>query len=680
MRAWGAVLVITVVACGDDALIPDAGVQDASGDATADAMLDAPPDGPLEVGRRISGMALGVRGPSFVVLETPVSRQLVLITEDGPFAFPHLVADQAAITLSTVAFSPQTATCQVTPATATINGADLTTVAVGCDGLNELASIAYSPGLLVDHPFDRERLAYVTKRPFLVEATDTLQVTATASYANAGITFVTAAANVAGSSGQPSTIEYGTGWTVRLDHLARSRNYNVSSTPSVLAQEAYVKNPSPVPSEVFSRVAISQDTLVVGAPMPGNIGSVHVFVVTRSIIGAAIVPMWTHQAVLVPAIATTTRLDDRFGEAVAIDGDTIVVGAPFEDSSSQTTPDEASASSGAVYVFTRTGTVWSEQAYVKATNIGAGDNFGGAVAISGDTIAVGAIGEDGSSRVINGPRTETAAAAGAAYVFTRSGTSWSEQAYVKSSNADAGDTFGCAVSLSADTLAVGAFQERSNATNVGGNATDNSAINAGAAYVFTRSGTTWTQQAYVKASNTDAGDEFGRALSVDGDLLVVGAEGEDSSGVETSNTLSNAGAAYVYRRAGTVWTTDGYIKATRIAQDTNFGASVGIDRNHLIVGARSEGGGGTGVDPPPSGAAFAAGAAFLYRRDAATPPWTPMSLPYIKASNTQALDQFGTYVAIDGLTFAVGAPNEDSGSATGANEAASNAGAVYVYR
>lgn len=671
---------ITLVACGDDALIPDAAIQDAPGDATADAMLDAPPDGPLEVGRRISGMALGVRGPSFVVLETPVRRQLVLVTEDGPFAFPHLVADQTAITLSTLPFSPQTATCQVTPATSTINGADLTTVAVGCDGLNELTSLAYSPGLLVDRPFDRERLAYVTKRPYLVESTDTLQVTATATYASAGITFVTAAGNVTGSSGQPSTIEYGTGWTVRLDHLARSRNYTVSSSPSVLAQEAYVKNPSPVPAEGFSRVAISGGTLVVGAPMPGNVGSVHVFVVTRTIIGAAIVPMWTHQAVLVPAIATTTRLDDRFGEAVAMDGDTIVVGAPFEDSSSQTTPDEASANSGAVYVFTRTGTVWSEQAYVKSTNIGAGDNFGGAVAISGTTIAVGAVGEDGSSRVINGPRNETASAAGAAYVFTRSGTAWSEQAYVKSSNADAGDTFGCAVSLSADTLAVGAFQERSNATNVGGNATDNSAISAGAAYVFTRSGTTWTQQAYVKASNTDAGDDFGRALSVDGDLLVVGAEGEDSSGVETSNTLSNAGAAYVYRRTGTVWTTDAYIKSTRIGQDNNFGASVGIDRNHLVVGARSETGDGTGVNPPSPGVQFASGGAFLYRRDAAASPWTPMSLPYIKASNTQALDQFGTYVAIDGLTVAVGAPNEDSGSATQSNEAASNAGAVYVYR
>jgi len=170
---------------------------------------------------------------------------------------------------------------------------------------------------------------------------------------------------------------------------------------------------------------------------------------------------------------------------------------------------------------------------------------------------VGATGEDSSATVIGGSETDNSATnSGAVYVFTRSVATWTQQAYVKASNTDAGDQFGISVALSGDgnALAVGASLEASAATGIGGNQADNTAADAGAVYVFTRSIATWTQQAYVKASNTGAGDQFGSsvALSGDGATLAVGATGEDSSatgigGSEADNSATGAGAVYAFQ-------------------------------------------------------------------------------------------------------------------------------------
>ncbi len=112
-------------------------------------------------------------------------------------------------------------------------------------------------------------------------------------------------------------------------------------------------------------------------------------------------------------------------------------------------------------------------------------------------------------------------------VFVRSGTTWSQQAYLKASNTGAGDRFGGSVSVSGDTVVVGAYLEDSSTTGV--NSTpNNSATDSGAAYVFVRGGTTWSQQAYLKASNTGANDYFGNSVAVSGDTVVVGAPYEDS--------------------------------------------------------------------------------------------------------------------------------------------------------
>src|SRR5262245_48839547 len=164
----------------------------------------------------------------------------------------------------------------------------------------------------------------------------------------------------------------------------------------------------------------------------------------------------------------------------------------------------------------------AQQAYLKASNTDAGDLFGFSVAISGDTVVVGAFVEASAATGVNGNQAHISAVnAGAAYVFVRSAGVWSQQAYLKASNTNAGDYFGGSVAIDGDTLVVGASGEASAATGVNGNQTDNSAPGSGAAYVFVRSGMVWTQQAYLKASNTATADEFGGVVDISGDTIVV---------------------------------------------------------------------------------------------------------------------------------------------------------------
>ncbi len=244
-------------------------------------------------------------------------------------------------------------------------------------------------------------------------------------------------------------------------------------------------------------------------------------------------------------------------------------------------------------MFTRTGSTWSQEAYVKASNTEAGDAFGLGLAISGggNTLAVTTVVESSSATGINGNQSDNSAAvSGAAYVFTRSGSTWSQEAYIKASNTEAGDAFGFSADLSADgnTLAVGAISESSNATGINGNQSDNSAGFSGAAYVFTRSGVTWSQQAYVKASNTEPDDRFGIsiALSGDGNTLAVVAVEEDSNatgvdGNQSDNSAAVSGAAYVFTRSGSTWSQQAYVKASNTeANDAYF---QGVDPHSVAL-------------------------------------------------------------------------------------------------
>ena len=186
--------------------------------------------------------------------------------------------------------------------------------------------------------------------------------------------------------------------------------------------------------------------------------------------------------------ASNTGWTDLFGHSVSLSGDTLAVGASQERSSATgvngSQSDNSARNSGAVYIFTRSGRTWSQQAYLKASNTGADDIFGHSVSLSGDTLAVGAIFEDSSATGVNGSQSDNSeGASGAVYVFTRNGTTWSQQAYLKASNTGAGDWFGYSVSLSGDTLAVGAVGEDSSATDVNGDQKDNGATESGAVYV-----------------------------------------------------------------------------------------------------------------------------------------------------------------------------------------------------
>jgi hypothetical protein len=393
------------------------------------------------------------------------------------------------------------------------------------------------------------------------------------------------------------------------------------------------------------------------------------------------------------AKASNSAANDHFGYSVALDGDTLVVGAPEEDSAeigtAGTGGNNGAVDAGAVYVFVRTGTTWFQQAYLKASNTGAGDRFGWSVALAGDTLVVGAPLEDCAETGTTGAGGDNNAAdAGAVYVFTRTGATWSQEAYLKAFNTGAGDRFGWSVSLGTNTLAVGALLEDSAETGTSGTGADNNAADAGAAYVFIRTGAAWTQEAYVKASNADAGDVFGVSVALRGNRLAVGASGESSllAGSPANNGAASAGAVYVFLRSGTTWSEEAYLKASTIGGADAFGLSVALDEdalsdtNTLVVGSPLEDGAGTGVGADQtSNGAVDSGAVYVFVRTGTT--WNQEA--YVKASNTNTSDVFGWRVAVSGDALAIGAPGEDSRVMTidgdQTDNSALTAGATYIF-
>jgi hypothetical protein len=464
----------------------------------------------------------------------------------------------------------------------------------------------------------------------------------------------------------------------------------VSAHAAPIVQQAYVKAPnSDAADRLGSSVAIFGNTMVVGAPdedgsgaganppaddLLTDSGAAYVYVRNGS-------GVWTFQAYLK---ASNPDTNDAFGSAVAIYGDTIVVGARTENGSGtgvNPAPDNLATFAGAAYVFTRSGTTWSQQAYLKASNSGAFDFFGTSVAVTEDTIIVGASGEDGSGTGVNPALDDSASAAGAAYVFTRSGSVWSHQAYLKASNTGADDGFGLSVGLSGDTVIVGAYGEDGSGMGINP-ASDELATGAGAAYVFTRSGSTWSQQAYLKAANSGAGDSFGRSVAAFGEMVAVGATAEDGSGTgvnPASDDLAlSSGAVYAFIRSGTTWTQQSYIKASNAAGFDSFGDAVSLSGNVLVVGATGEDGINTGVNPADSNGLSSAGAAYVFLHSGST--WSQTA--YLKASQVSNSDAFGAAVAAAGDSVVVSAYNED-GNGNGVNptvdELATDAGAAYVF-
>ncbi|WP_146854713.1 MBG domain-containing protein [Brevifollis gellanilyticus] len=378
---------------------------------------------------------------------------------------------------------------------------------------------------------------------------------------------------------------------------------------SAWSRQAYLKAGTLHGGDNFGwSVAISGNTVVVGAlgeassatgvngtgsdqSAPGA-GAAYVFVRNGT--------TWTQQAYLK---ASQVTAEDRFGCSVAVSGDTVVVGAYAEDGGStgvNGTPDEAlglDGNGGAAYVFARTGTTWNQQAYLKAHQVSMHDCFGYSVAVSGDTVVVGAYGEDGGATGVNGPVDELQEGAGAVYVFTRSGTEWGQQAYLKASHVEAGDFFGDSVAISGDTVVVGVPNDDSNSTGV--NSTPNWILgrdgDAGAAYVFVRNGSSWSQQAYLKARQVSAGDYFGRSVAISGDMIVIGAPGEDGGATGVNGTPDeyfgqngNVGAAYAFVRYGAIWSQQAYLKASYLTHGDNLGVKVAASGDIALTGIPAE--------------------------------------------------------------------------------------------
>jgi len=356
---------------------------------------------------------------------------------------------------------------------------------------------------------------------------------------------------------------------------------------------------------------------------------------------------------------------DHFGGSVSFDGNTIVVGAPGDDDGTF---------SGSAYVFTRNGTTWTKQQKLTASDAAASDRFGYSVLVDGNMIVIGAYGDDDDGN-----------SSGSAYVFTRSGTTWTEETKLTASDATAGDLFGFSVSFDGDTIVVGAPAD------------DRRGIESGSAYVFTHSGTTWTEQQKFTASETTSFDRFGYSVSIYRNTIVIGAYGVDRDG------SSYSGAAYVFNRSGTTWTEQQNLKghasdrlgqSVLVDEDTivvgasgvhdstfsgsayvfplsdmtwtekqvlmpsdrakwdNFGFSFSIDRDMIVVGAPADDYGGN-----------LSGSAFMFTRSDTT--WTEQQK--LTGSDSVPDDIFGCSVSFDGDTIVVGAPGDDdctfSGSA-----------------
>jgi FG-GAP repeat len=470
--------------------------------------------------------------------------------------------------------------------------------------------------------------------------------------------------------------------------------YVFARVGGIWSQQAYLKPSNTSAGDVFgAAVAVSGDTVMIGAYQEDsntsgvnstafdnsttfNAGAGYVF--TRS--GG----VWSQQAYLKASNTPIVAMSGAFGHSVAVSGDTVIIGAPFDSSSTtgvNSVPNLGASSSGAAYVFVRSAGAWSQQAYLKASNTGSGDQFGYSVSISGDTLVVGAWLEDSGTTGVNSTPDESASQAGAAYLFVRSGTTWSQQAYLKASNTGAGDLFGYSVGVSGDMVVVGAFAEGSSTTGVNSTPNEN-AQSSGAAYVFARNGTAWSQQAYLKASNTGEIDYFGHSVATSGDVVVVGALNEDSGTTGVNSTpdesAGNSGAAYVFARSGTTWSQQAYLKPSNTVSGDNFGYSVTVSGNTVVVGSPGEDSSTTGVNSTPNESAGNSGAAYVFQRSGTT--WSQQA--YLKASNTGVGDVFGMSVAVSGDTLVIGAKSEDSGT-SGVDSTPDNAlgdsGAAYVF-
>ena len=383
---------------------------------------------------------------------------------------------------------------------------------------------------------------------------------------------------------------------------------------------------------------------------------------------------WTEQATLV---ASDGAADDCLGEAVAIDGDSALVGASWHNPSG--VDDEGSA-----YVFTRSGSTWTQRARLNAPGGAASDLFGQAVALGRGAAAVGAPVDDagkardqgsvtvftgsgatwtpkawlsgygpeqapwfgdsvavsGDTLAVGAPKDTLTSETGGVYVFVRSGLVWTLQAHFAGDDSTVADYFGASVALAGDTLVVGAPWH------------DVVGTGDGAAYVFTRSSGTWTQQAKLVADDAGSLDNFGEHVAISLSTIVVSASGWDAPSFE------NAGAAYVFEKPGATWPQSGKLTAPDAAADAFLGSSVAVDGTTVVIGARRRDAAGVGD----------VGAAYVFTKRASGWTWQATLLPPVVEESSRC----GQAVAVQGHTALVGCPGATVGTAE-------DAGAITVF-
>lgn len=459
--------------------------------------------------------------------------------------------------------------------------------------------------------------------------------------------------------------------------FAQSNN-DVRTGPLVM-QEAYLKAFHPDQAdELGMSIAIFGDTCVVGAPGDDsdargangnwvnnnslNSGAAYVFVRTHD--------RWIPQGFLK---AEVNQAGAEFGTSVAIYEDVIAVGAPKANGH------------GTVTVFRRNANIWTLEQTIASAKPDIGDDFGVAVSLGLNQLIVGAPGEDGRSSGIGGVQSDDSKVdSGAAFVFDRNVLGWWQAAYIKSFRSDEMDLFGKSVCLSQNTIVVGAPKEDGPSTGVDGDYKKNTVGNSGAAYVYVLNAGNWMPDAYLKASNTDPWDHFGRSVSIANDTIVVGAPLEDSNGKgyngANNNLMSESGAAYVFQRNGTKWSSNAYLKPLNTTPDYRFGTSVTIFGNTIAIGAPYDSSSSYGTDGRKEqvlATTNRSGAVQVFARKAGL--WVP-SL-YNKAMNAGGRDLFGSSIALHEGILAIGAPWEEGGAAGVNGDASDNslpfAGAGY---
>lgn len=545
---------------------------------------------------------------------------------------------------------------------------------------------------VLDQTFQSRQLSYTASVNFLIRSTTVTPATADA---NATVT-VNGTTVSSGNDSEPITLSEGLNTitvvvTAEDEITINTYTFEVTvETAEDFAQQAFIKAEDAEAGDRFgSPIALSDDTLAVAKH-----GAVHVFSRDNGI--------WGHEAILKVSIAEgdlgdtppvgdwdfVHSISDDSVSSIALLGDTLAVGAPGESSSATGgEADNSAPDAGAVYIYTRSNGIWEQEAFLKASNaegrweerevyeesigiFAVGDNFGSSVALSEDTVVIGAPGEDSS--IAGGENDNSAENAGAVYVFNRIDGVWNQETILKSADAAAGHAMGRLIALSENTLAVQgnsgvyffaytdkswkqeaflgdiapyspAGREQASIALAG----DTLAVGKfrleegddfGAVHVYTRSGAAWSQQAHLKASNADGtsvkeacslpassndyqfGDQFGSSVALSGDTLVVGARLESSSatGGEADNSALFAGAVYVFRRTNEIWSQVVFLKASNADgyctpgmvefHGDAFGSSVAIWRGSIAVGAPAEDssaiGGETDNSEENSGAAY----------------------------------------------------------------------------